>query len=197
MAYRRLSRAKPRKRRRNGYFVKTRRPSSRTKAVVKKRRGVRKVSTMSARAFFDASRWHHKPDLRVPDQVSEYTPVRGVSRVNVNGPTEPGGSAIYVFAWTPSVARCLWLTHIQNATLTDFYDVAFPFVASHSQAAGPSLCRPLRQSVAIRNISASEKGGRCNFVYYARIILSIGHLGTQWVILPPMCYYQRKNTQTS
>ena len=157
MARRRLTRAKPRKRRRNGYIVKSRRPSTRTTATVKKRRGVRNVSTMSARAYFDASRWHHKPDLRVPDQVSEYTPVRGVSRVNVNGPTEAGGSAIYVFAWTPSVARCMWLTHIQNATLTDYYDVAFPFVASHAQAAGPSLCRPLRQSVAIRNISASEK----------------------------------------
>ena len=75
MAYRRLFRAKPRKRRRNGTFVKTtRRPSYRRKAVFKKRRGVRKLSTMSARAYFDASRWHHRPDLRVPDQVSEYTP---------------------------------------------------------------------------------------------------------------------------
>ena len=158
MAYRRLFRAKPRKRRRNGTFVKTtRRPSYRRKAVVKKRRGVRKLSTISARAYFDASRWHHRPDLRVPDQVSEYTPIRGVSRVSINGPTEVGGSAIYVFAWTPSGARCMWLTHQQNPTMTDYFAVGFPFVASHSQAAGPALCRPLRQSVAVRNISASEK----------------------------------------
>ena len=157
MAYRRLLRAKPRKRRRNGSFVKTaRRPSSKTKVVVKKRRGVRKLSTMSARAYFDASRWHHKPDLRVPDQVSEYTPVRGVSRVSINGPTEAGGSAIYVFAWTPSGARCMWLTH-QQSSVENYWLVGFPFVASHSNAAGPALCRPLRQSVAVRNISAAEK----------------------------------------
>ena len=156
MSRRRLTRAKPRKRARNGYSVKARRPSTKTTATVKKRRGVRKVNTLFARSYFDASRWHHKPELRVPDQISEYTPVRGVHRVDINGPTQAGGSAIYVFAWTPSACRCMWLTHQRPETGSSYYIVGFPFLATHTQASGPQLCRPLRQSVAIRNISASQ-----------------------------------------
>ena len=156
MVRRRLTRAKPRKRNRNGSFVSSRRPSTKTRANVKPRRGVRKVNTLSARSFFDASRWHHRPELRVPDQVSEYTPVRGVHRVDIDGPTAPCGSAIYIFAWTPSACRCMWLTHQRPEPNSSFYVVGFPFLATHSQAAGPQLIRPLRQSVAIRNISASQ-----------------------------------------
>ena len=158
MSRRRLTRAKPRKRARNGYAVKARRPSTKTTATIEKRRsggGVRKVNTMSARAYFDASRWHHRPELRVPDQISEYTPVRGVHRVDINGPTTAGGSAIYVFAWTPSAVRRMWLTH-QKTDNPNFYVVGFPFLATHTQASGPQFVRPLRQSVAIRNISASQ-----------------------------------------
>ena len=157
---RRLTRAKPRKRARNGFMIKARRPSRKSTVTVKKRRssggGIRKVNTLSARAYFDASRWHHKPDLRVPDQISEYTPIRGVHRVDINGPTQAGGSAIYVFAWTPSACRCVWLTHQRPETGSSYYVVAFPFLATHTESSGPQLCRPLRQSVAIRNISASQ-----------------------------------------
>ena len=157
MVRRRLTRAKPRKRTRNGSFGSSRRPSTKTRANVKPRRGVRKVNTLSARSFFDASRWHHRPELRVPDQVSEYTPVRGVHRVDINGPTAAGNSALYIFAWTPSACRCMWLTQQRVEPESEFFIVGFPFLATHSQAAGPQLIRPLRQSVAIRNISASQE----------------------------------------
>ena len=80
----------------------------------------------------------------------------GVHRVDINGPKAASGSAIYVFSWTPSICRCMWLTHQHTDPESNYYVVAFPFLASHSQAAGPQLCRPLRQSVAIRNISASQ-----------------------------------------
>ena len=145
------------KRYRNGNYVKARRKGTRKTARVWKRfRGVRKLKGMDARAFFDASRWHHRPDLSVPDQIAEYTPVRGVHRVDVNGPTTAGASAVYVFCWTPSAARCVWLTHIATDNNPNYYEVRFPFIASHTQASGPSLCRPLRGSIAIRNISASQ-----------------------------------------
>ena len=158
MARRRTStRPKTRKRFRNGKFVTSRRPTTKTRVTVKRRRGVRKVNTLSARAFFDASRWHHRPELRVPDRVSEYTPVRGVHRVDINGPTAAGGSAIYVFfrGHRRFVVACgsHINTRIQNPIIML---LRFLFLASHSQAAGPQLCRPLRQSVAIRNISASQ-----------------------------------------
>ena len=156
---RRLTRAKPRKRARKGFMIKGRKPLIKygTTTLRKRRSGTRKLSTLSARAYFDASRWHHKPDLRVPDQISEHTPIRGVHRVDINGPTQAGGSAIYVFAWTPSACRCAWLTHQRTETGSSYYVVGFPFLATHTEASGPALCRPLRQSIAIRNISASEK----------------------------------------
>ena len=154
---RKSTRTKTRKRCRNGKFVSSRRTSPKSTAQMKRRRGSgRKLNTLSARAFFDASRWHHKPDLRVPDQISEYTPIRGVHRVDINGPTAAGGSAIYVFAWTPSAARCMWITHQVVTGFDNHFQVAFPFVASHTEASGPALCRPLRGSVAIRNISAEQ-----------------------------------------
>ena len=155
MAYRRKKRGT--KRHRNGTYVKARRTGTRkTARVVKRSRGVKKLKGIDARAFFDASRWHHRPDLSVPDQIAEYTPVRGVHRVDVNGPTTAGASAVYVFCWTPSAARSMWLTHIPTENNPNFYEVRFPFLATHTQASGPSMCRPLRGSIAIRNISASQ-----------------------------------------
>ena len=145
------------KRYRNGKFVSARRPYTRTIARFKRRRGsVRKVNNLSARAYFDASRWHHRPDLSVPDQISEYTPVRGVHRTSITAPTGAGGSAMYVFVWTPSVCRSMWITHNRNDSMKEYFNVDFPVVASHSSSAGPAMVRPLRQSVAIRNISASQ-----------------------------------------
>ena len=157
MAYTRAStRKRGTKRYRNGKFIKSRRTTTRKTVRVKRRRGsIRKLNGVDARAYFDASRWHHRPELSVPDQISEYTPVRGVHRVDVNGPTAAGGSAIYIFCWTPSAARCMWLTH-QTTDNPEYYQVAFPFIASHTEASGPALCRPLRGSIAVRNISASQ-----------------------------------------
>ena len=147
------------KRKRNGKLYNVRRFTARTATTArfKRRRGsVRTFGALAARAYFDASRWHHRPDLSVPDQISEYTPVRGVHRNSITAPTGAGGSAIYVFVWTPSVCRCMWITHIRNTSMKEYFNVDFPFVASHTSSAGLAMVRPLRQSVAIRNISASQ-----------------------------------------
>ena len=51
----------------------------------------------------------------------------------------------------------MWLSSQQNPSHQEYFAVGYPFTASHSQAAGPALCRPLRQSVAVRNISAADQ----------------------------------------
>ena len=123
--------------------------------LIKRRssRRPRVMSTQAARAFFDASRHHHSPDLGVPDMTGSYTPVRGVTRDSRTAPTGLG-SAFYVFCWNPSQARCMHLTH--QLSEEGWYNIHFPFLASHVESAGPSMVRPLRQSVSIRNIASSQ-----------------------------------------
>ena len=135
-------------------FKLPRRPMRRTRLV--KRRGSRRkrvMSVQSARAFFDASRHHGSPDLGVPDQIGSYTPIRGVTRSSVTA-TLTMGTAYYVFVWNPSQARCMHLSHQVDSD--GWYKVHFPFLASHAQSAAPAMARPLRQSLAIRNISSSQ-----------------------------------------
>ena len=50
----------------------------------------------------------------------------------------------------------MWISHQPDDADIDYFRVNFPFLAAHSQAAGPSMIRPLRQSVSLRNISASQ-----------------------------------------
>ena len=144
------------KRRRNGTLISKPRRSTMRRARVPKRRGVKRtrvMSAQSARAFFDASRHHGSPDLGVPDQIGSYTPIRGVTRSSVTAPLTMG-TAYYIFVWTPSQVRCMHLSH--QVDVPGWYRVHFPFLASHSQAAAPSMVRPLRQSLSVRNISASQ-----------------------------------------
>ena len=144
------------KRRRNGTVISKPRRNTLRRARMPKRRGSKRTRTMSsqsARAFFDASRHHGSPDLGVPDQIGSYTPIRGVTRSAVTAPTALG-TAYYVFVWTPSQVRCMHLTHQLDEA--GWYKVLFPFLASHSQASAPSTVRPLRQSLSVRNISASQ-----------------------------------------
>ena len=144
------------KRRRNGTLMSKPCRSTVRRARVPKRRGVKRtrvMSSQSARAFFDASRHHGSPDLGVPDQIGSYTPIRGVTRSSVTAPLTMG-TAYYVFVWTPSQVRCMHLNHQVDSP--GWYRVHFPFLASHSQSAPPSMVRPSRQSLSIRNISASQ-----------------------------------------
>ena len=89
------------KRRRSGVpVVVTRRPRRTRPARVFRRGGGKRprvLSSASARAFFDASRWHHAPDLGVPDQLSSYTPIKGVTRKAVTAPTGLGASVFQFF----------------------------------------------------------------------------------------------------
>ena len=153
---RRMLQTKRTKRRRTGSFVSKPRRSTLRRARVVKRRGSKRtriMSTQSARAFFDASRHHGSPDLGVPDQIGSYTPIRGVTRSSVTAPLTLG-TAYYVFVWTPSQSRCMMLSH--QIDTDGWYRVHFPFLASHAQSAAPAMVRPLRQSLAIRNISSSQ-----------------------------------------
>ena len=145
------------KRRRNGAIISKPRRVMR-RARVPKRRGVKRarvVSSQSARAFFDASRYHGSPDLGVPDQIGSYTPIRGVTRSSVTAPTALG-TAYYVFVWTPSQVRCMHLSHQVEESDENYFHVHFPFLASHNQSALASMVRPLRESISVRNISATQ-----------------------------------------
>ena len=146
------------KRRRTGAIVSRPRRGTRTRtARVARRRMYKRSSTMStasARAYFDALRWHHSPHLGVPDHLASYIPIKGVTRKAVTAPTGTG-AAYHIFVWTPSQVRCMWLGH-QADHNEGFFRVHFPFLASHTQSSGPSMIRPLRQSVALRNILASQ-----------------------------------------
>ena len=112
-------------------------------------------SGVAARSFFDASRFHGNPHLGVPDQLADYTAVRGVVRVSVDGPPAGGTASLFVFGWTPSVCRCFKITHQLEAG-GGAYMCEFPFKAHHAKAAGPSMIRPLRQSLVMRNTSAAQ-----------------------------------------
>ena len=146
------------KRRRSGVPVVVTRRSRRTRpARVFRRGGCQRpqvMSSASAFAFYYASRWHHAPDLGVPDQLSSCAPIKGVTHKAVTAPTGLG-AAYYIFCWTPSHVRCMWISH-QLDYDTGYYHIHFPFLASHTQAAGASMIWPLRQSVSLRNIAASQ-----------------------------------------
>ena len=174
------------RRRRSGAVVSgTRRPTRTRTARVSGRRMHKRAGVMSgasARAFFDASRWHHSPDLGVPDQLSSYTPIKGVTRKAVTAPTGLG-AAYYIFVWTPSQVRCVWISH-EADDVDGYFRVHFPFVAWHSQAAGPSMIRPLRQSVAFCDISSSQDVN-------ARIILCILKFKIiPWPVVPVFAFVQ-------
>ena len=49
----------------------------------------------------------------------------------------------------------MWISH-QLDYDTGYYHIHFLFLASRTQAAGASMIRPLRQSVSLRNIAASQ-----------------------------------------
>ena len=112
-------------------------------------------SGLAARSFFDAARFHGNPHLGVPDQLADYTAVRGVVRLTVDGPPVGGTAVVYVFGWTPSVVRSFKITHALESG-GGAYQCEFPFKAHHAKAAGPSMIRPLRQSLVMRNTSAAQ-----------------------------------------
>ena len=147
------------KRRRTGAAVsRTRRPTRTRPARMSRKRRVKRpgaMSSASARAYSDASRWHHLARLRCSRSAGAvYSCRRCVTRKAVTAPTGLG-AAYYIFVWSPSQVRCMWIRH-QADQVDGYFRVHFPFWASHSQGAGPSMIRPLRQSVSLRNISASR-----------------------------------------
>ena len=126
---RRMSSSKrgTKRRRTAGAVARTRRPTRTRPARMSRKRSVKRpgaTSSASSRAYFDASRWQHSPDLGV-----SYTPVKGVTRKAVTALTGLG-AAYYIFVWTPSQVRCMWISH-QADQVDGYFRVHFPFLASH------------------------------------------------------------------
>lgn len=154
----RVTRKPTYKKRRVRKYVRPRRTYRRAPYKVYNRRPQMRrmpINPISARSFFDASRFHSDPHLGVPDHLADFTAIRGVVRTTVVSPAQTNSTAFFIFCWTPSVARCFKITHELEAS-GQHYKLEFPCQASHSRNSGPALIRPLRQSVVMRNTSAAQ-----------------------------------------
>ena len=135
--------------------------------------------SMGARTYFDASRFCQRPHFGVPDQLADYTAVRGVVRAEIDGPPTEG-AAIIIFSWTPSVNRCFKITNLLEIHGNN-YMCEFPFLAKHSMIAGPSMIHPLRQSVVMGNMSAAQDVQGFIRVLHLNLALALEYVNIQHV----------------
>ena len=64
---------------------------------------------------------------------------------------------MFVFSWLPSVVRCFMITHQhERGNTANAFKCEFPFQANPARSSGPSMIRPLRQSLVLRNTSAAQ-----------------------------------------